>query len=43
VKEEATMAINRSQPVEIKAAEIKWVLTVPAIWKDAAKVMPSVA
>ena len=38
VKDEALREINKSQIVPLKLDEIQWVVTVPAIWSDAAKV-----
>jgi hypothetical protein len=37
VKDQAMETINRNQPVAIRASDCRWVVTVPAIWKDAAK------
>jgi len=37
VKDDAMENINKNQPLNIKAEECKWVVTVPAIWSDGAK------
>ena len=39
LKDDAMAKINRSQPVPMTAHQIKWVVTVPAIWRDVAKGM----
>jgi hypothetical protein len=38
VKAEALQEINRSQIIPLNLDDIQWVLTVPAIWSDMAKV-----
>ena len=43
VKDEALREINRSQIVPLQLDEIQWLVTVPAIWSDAAKVVCQIA
>jgi hypothetical protein len=38
IKDEAIREINSSQMVPVKLDEIQWLVTVPAIWSDVAKV-----
>ena len=38
VKKLAITEINKTQLVDVDSNDIHWVLTVPAIWTDAAKV-----
>ena len=38
VKQIAIAEINKTQLVDVDCKEIHWILTVPAIWTDAAKV-----
>ena len=39
IKKDALAAINQAKVADLKLEEIQWVLTVPAIWSDSAKVL----
>ena len=38
IKDEAVREVNSSQMVPVRLDEIQWLVTVPAIWSDVAKV-----
>ena len=41
IKDEAIREVNSSQMIPVRLADIQWILTVPAIWSDVAKVRSS--
>lgn len=43
IKQCTIAELNKTQRCDINEREIQWVLTVPAIWTDAAKVRPCLA
>jgi hypothetical protein len=42
IKDEAIREVNSSQMVPVKLEDIQWLVTVPAIWSDVAKVRSTV-